>query len=184
MDNGEHYDAQLELARLRENAATGGAIAALEAALYIYPYDAQPHEDLARLYARARTGRRWRAPAARCWRSTRSTAPRRITSSPTPTGVRAIDLRRASEILYALEIAPNYVQAQELLLLALRRQRPGAVTVPDRISPASPPGINPTLEAHRWMTTHPADALAGGRRPRAGRRPGQRYRACARSSAS
>ena len=46
--NAEHYPAQLELAKLRakrgDNAA---AAAALEGAVYIYPYDIELHQDLA-----------------------------------------------------------------------------------------------------------------------------------------
>jgi len=118
--NSEHYEAHLHLARLRaERDDHPGAAAALEAALFIYPYDLDVHRDLAKHLARLE---RW-DEAARERRAV-------LTLDPVDKAEAHYQLAFAYEragnrssaheqILYALEIAPNYFEAQELLL-ALR----------------------------------------------------------------
>ncbi|MDJ0779851.1 MAG: tetratricopeptide repeat protein [Gammaproteobacteria bacterium] len=115
--NGESYGAQLELARLRDRRGAGeAAAAALEAALYIYPYEAEPWADLARLY-RARAD--W-PQVARVRRALlaldpvdRAEAHFQLADAYWRAGDRS---SAREQILYSLEIAPNYVSAQELLL--------------------------------------------------------------------
>ncbi len=123
--NAENYRAQLELARLRdERGESDGAIAALEAALYIFPYDAGPHADLARLY----TARENWSQAARTRRALlaldpvdRAEAHYQLANAYWRSGDRSA---AREQILYSLEIAPNYVSAQELLLALV--DSPGA----------------------------------------------------------
>ena len=118
--NAEHYQAQLQLARLRaERGDHAGAAAALEAAIFIYPYDIDVHRDLAEQLA---LGERWQQ-VAREWRAVlalnpvdRAEAHYRLAEAYARAGNRS---SAREQILYALEIAPNYYQAQELLL-ALR----------------------------------------------------------------
>jgi len=118
--NAEHYEAQLQLARLRaERGDHAGAAAALEAAIFIYPYDIDVHRNLAEQLAR---GERWQR-VAREWRAVlalnpvdRAEAHYRLAEAYARAGNRS---SAREQILYALEIAPNYYQAQELLL-ALR----------------------------------------------------------------
>jgi len=124
--NAEHYEAQRQLADLR--AARGddaGAADALQAAIYIYPYDPELHRELADHLERLR---RWQAAA----RERRAL----LALDPVDRAEAHYQLARAyrhagnrssarEQILYALEIAPNYYQAQELLL-DLRQPSPGA----------------------------------------------------------
>ncbi len=115
--NAEHYPAQRQLAKLR--AARGdyaGAAEALQAAIYIYPYDPDLHEELAGHLERLE---RWQA-AARERRALlaldpvdRAEAHYRLARAYQHAGNRS---SAREQILYALEIAPNYYQAQELLL--------------------------------------------------------------------
>jgi tetratricopeptide (TPR) repeat protein len=119
--NAEHYPAQLELAKLRaQRGDRAAAAAALEDAVYIYPYDLELHQDLAS-YQTALGN--WDAVARE----------RRALLALDPVDkaeayyqlawayARAGNRSSAREqILYALEIAPNYHRAQELLL-ALRK---------------------------------------------------------------
>ena len=122
--NSEHYPAQLELARLRMRRDDhAGAIEALQGAIYIYPYDAQAHADLAELQAGLGN---WEL-AARERRALlaldpvdRAEAHYQLAYAYQRAGNRS---SAREQILYALEIAPNYFRAQELLL-SLRESMP------------------------------------------------------------
>ncbi len=115
--NAEHYEAHLQLARLRAGRGDPeGAAAALEAALFIYPYDLEVHRDLARHLSHLE---RW-DEAARERRAVlaldpvdRAEAYYQLAHTYERAGNRS---SAREQILYALEIAPNYFQAQELLL--------------------------------------------------------------------
>ena len=115
--NAEHYEAHLQLARLRaESADYSGAAAALEAAIYIYPYDLDVHRELAEYQARLG---RWNQ-ASRERRAVlaldpvdRAEAHYQLAYAYDRAGNRSL---AREQILYALEIAPNYFQAQTLLL--------------------------------------------------------------------
>ena len=115
--NAEHYDAHLLLARLRaELDDAAGAAAALQAAIFIYPYDLDVHRDLAEQLARLE---RWEE-AARERRAVltldpvdKAQAHYRLAFAYERAGDRS---SAREQILYALEIAPNYFEAQELLL--------------------------------------------------------------------
>jgi Tfp pilus assembly protein PilF len=124
--NAGHYPALLELAKLRvkrgDNAA---ASAALEDAIYIYPYELELHQDLAGYLT-----------ALGNW--DRVTRERRALLALDPVDKAeahyqlAFAYERAGnrssareQILYALEIAPNFQRAQELLL-SLRATTPAA----------------------------------------------------------
>jgi len=124
--NAEHYPAQLELAKLHakrdDNAA---AAAALESAVYIYPYELELHQDLAAYQA-----------ALGNWE--RVTRERRVLLALDPVDRAEAHYQLAlayehagnrssahEQILYALEIAPNFQRAQELLL-SLRATTPAA----------------------------------------------------------
>jgi len=115
--NAEHYEAHLQLAHLRrERGDHAAAAAALEAAIYIYPYDLDLHRDLAE--QQARLGR-W-SETARARRAVlaldpvdRAEAHYQLALAYERAGNRS---SAREQILYALEIAPNYFQAQSLLL--------------------------------------------------------------------
>jgi len=124
--NAEHYPAQLKLAKLRaQRGDRAAAAAALEAAIYIYPYDLELHRDLASYQADLGN---WEAVA----RERRAL----LALDPVDKAEAFYQLAWAYEragnrssareqILYALEIAPNYYRAQELLL-TLRKTTPAA----------------------------------------------------------
>jgi Tfp pilus assembly protein PilF len=113
----QNYEAWVKLADLRT--ATGdraGAAAALEQAMYVHPYDPAAHAKLADLYTSLN-------------RSRDAVRERRAIVALHPTDVAgarfalALALERAgefaaarTEVLRALEIAPSYAPAQELLL--------------------------------------------------------------------
>ncbi|MGD2172837.1 MAG: tetratricopeptide repeat protein, partial [Gammaproteobacteria bacterium] len=127
--NSEHYEAQQLLAELR--AARGdhaGAAEALQAAIYIYPYDPELHSALAGHFEKLR---RW-PDAARERRAV-------LALDPVDPAEAHYQLARAyqqggnrssarEQILYALEIAPNYYRAQELLLALRQTGTPAAET--------------------------------------------------------
>jgi cellulose synthase operon protein C len=111
------YDAHIELADLLE--ATGdrsGAADVLERAMYIHPYDADVHDRMARLYAgdgRHSKAVRERRAIVALSPVDRADALYRLAVALFDAGDR-VQARR--EVLRALEIAPNYPAAQELLL--------------------------------------------------------------------
>ena len=115
--NGGHYEAQLELATLLEQAGdTTGAAAALEQAIFVSPYDVGVHERLATLFARLGD----RAHAVRERRAVVALAP---VDMPDALYRLAVALSEAGElpaarreVLRALELAPSFAPAQELLL--------------------------------------------------------------------
>jgi tetratricopeptide (TPR) repeat protein len=115
--NGTHYQAHLELAALlTELGDPAGAATALERAIYISPYDVTVHQRLAALA----TGLGDRRRAVRERRAVVALAPVDIVDALyqlavalAAAGDRA-DARR--QVLRALELAPNYAPAQELLL--------------------------------------------------------------------
>ena len=119
--NAEHYEAQRRLAQLRaDRGDIEGAVEALDAAIYIYPYDIELHRQLAGYLAELG---RWQQ-AARERRAVLALDPVDLAEAHyqlAKTYQRSGDRSSAREqILYALEIAPNYYRAQELLL-ALRQ---------------------------------------------------------------
>ena len=125
--NAEHYPALLELAKLRakrgDNAA---AAAALERAIYIYPYEIELHQELAGYQASLGN---W-DQVARARRALlaldpvdRAEAFYQLALAYERAGNRS---SAHEQILYALEIAPNFQRAQELLL-ALRASTPAAM---------------------------------------------------------
>jgi cellulose synthase operon protein C len=128
-----HYKAHLELADLRERLGDrAGAAAALDAALYIYPYDAAVHARLAALYA----GLGERAKVVRERRAVVALAPVDAAEAHYQLALAYYEAGDAAaarrELLRALEMAPGFERAQELLL-KLRES-------PSRTGTASPPG--------------------------------------------
>jgi len=124
--NAEHYPALLELAKLRaQRGDNAGAAAALESAIYIYPYEIELHQELAGYQAALGD---W-AQVARARRALLALDP---VDRAEAFYQLALAYQRAGnrssaheQILYALEIAPNFQRAQELLL-ALRASTPAA----------------------------------------------------------
>ena len=115
--NDSHYRGQLELATLREaEGDLSGAAAALDRALYISPFEPVVHERLAALYTRLGD----RAGVVRARRSLIALDPvdrpealyqlaLALVEAGDPAGARR-------EVLRALELAPRFQRAQELLL--------------------------------------------------------------------
>jgi tetratricopeptide (TPR) repeat protein len=111
------YDAHIALADLLERTGDeAGAADVLERAMYVHPYDAAVHDRMARLYTA--TGRH--AKAVRERRAivalkpvNRADALYRLAAALFAAGDRS-EARR--QVLRSLEIAPNYVEAQQLLL--------------------------------------------------------------------
>lgn len=124
--NAEHYPAQLELAKLRvKRGDIAAAAAALEGAVYIYPYDLDLHRDLAAYHTSLGNWER----VARARRALlaldpvdRAEAHYQLAFAYERAGNRS---SAREQILYALEIAPNFQRAQELLL-SLRAATPAA----------------------------------------------------------
>ena len=124
--NAEHYPAQLELAKLRfKSGDIAAAAAALEGAVYIYPYDLELHQDLASYQASLGNWERV-AHARRALLALdpvdKAEAHYQLAFAYERAGNRS---SAREQILYALEIAPNFQRAQELLL-ALRAAAPAA----------------------------------------------------------
>jgi tetratricopeptide (TPR) repeat protein len=124
--NAEHYPAQLELAKLRvKRGAHAAAAQALEGAIYIYPFDLDLHQDLASQHTILGN---WEL-VVRERRALLALDPVDKAEAHYQLGYayeRAGDRSSAREqILYALEIAPNFYRAQELLL-SLRAKTPAA----------------------------------------------------------
>jgi tetratricopeptide (TPR) repeat protein len=123
-----HYDVWLELAEVKEAMGDlGGAVSALEQALYVYPFEVRVHVRLAELAARLGD---W----GRAVRERRAV----VALRPTDMAEAEYQLARAyfgagdieaarRVVLRALERAPSFREAQELLL-AIRsaRQEDGA----------------------------------------------------------
>jgi tetratricopeptide (TPR) repeat protein len=124
--NAEHYPAQLELAKLRvKRGDIAAAAAALEGAIYIYPYDPELHLDLASYHTSLGNWER----VARARRALlaldpvdKAEAHYQLAFAYERTGNRS---SAREQILYALEFAPNFQRAQELLL-SLRAATPVA----------------------------------------------------------
>jgi len=116
--NAEHYQAHVDLAMLRaELGDTAGAAEALERAIYIFPYDIELHQRLASLradLAQWEMVARERRAVLALDPVDKAEAHYQLANAYHKAGNR---LSARSEILYSLEIAPNYFQAQELLLL-------------------------------------------------------------------
>ena len=115
--NADNYPAQTELGLLRhQRGDTAGAIAALEAAAYIYPYDFGLHRRLAEYHAEFEN---WPA-VIRARRALLALNPVDLAEAHYQLAVaHERNGNRSSareQILYSLEIAPNYVRAQDLLL--------------------------------------------------------------------
>lgn len=127
--NAEHYEGQELLAELRATRGdSAGAAEALRAGIYIYPYDPELHRALAGHFERLG---RWQDVA----RERRAV----LALDPADLAEAHYQLARAYErggnrssareqILYALEIAPNYYRAQELLLALRQPDIPAAET--------------------------------------------------------
>jgi cellulose synthase operon protein C len=124
--NAEHYPAHVELAGIRlRNGDAEGAIDVLQRAIFIYPYDPQLHRDLAEQHAELGN---WEL-AARERRALlaldpvdRAEAHYQLALAYDRAGNRS---SAREQILYALEIAPNYYRAQDLLL-SLRAAAPAS----------------------------------------------------------
>ena len=121
--NAEHYEAHLQLAKLRaENSNFVGAADALERAIYIYPYDMQLHQDLALHLARLglwdKVARERRALLA-LDPVDKAEAFFQLAYAFDQAGNRS---SAREQILYALEIAPNFYRAQTLLLSLIDTQ--------------------------------------------------------------
>ncbi len=122
--NERHYDALLELGNLRRQLNDElGTIDALSRAVYLYPFDMELHTRLAELYA----GRgRW----AEAVTERRAVLALRPVDRADAIYQLALTYYRAGNILearryvlQALERAPNFAEAQELLL-AIHEQHP------------------------------------------------------------
>jgi tetratricopeptide (TPR) repeat protein len=115
--NERHYRAHLELAKLLEQRGDGQqAAATLERALYVWPFDAAVHEKLAALGAAS-------GHHARVVRARRSLVALDPVDKPEALYQLALALAEAGdpagarkEVLKALELAPRFQRAQELLL--------------------------------------------------------------------
>lgn len=128
--NAEHYEANLQLAELRaQRGDPAAAAAALEAAIYIFPYDAPLHDSLARHLA-----------SLDDWDLVVRERRALLALNPVDQAEAFYQLAYAYEragdsvsareqILYALEIAPNFSRAQELLL-ALHGIEPAPAAAP------------------------------------------------------
>jgi tetratricopeptide (TPR) repeat protein len=115
--NERDYDAHIALAALLEEQGDARAAAdMLERAQYIHPYDAAVHDRMARLYAQteqhAKVVRERRAILALA-PANRADALYRLAVALVAAGDRT-EARR--QVLRALEVAPNFTEAQTLLL--------------------------------------------------------------------
>jgi tetratricopeptide (TPR) repeat protein len=112
-----HYRAHVLLAKLREEAGDfAGAVEVLDRALYISPFDPAVHERMAALYAR----RGDRPGVVRARRSLVALDPVDRPEALYQLAVALADAGEARaarrEVLRALELAPRFQRAQELLL--------------------------------------------------------------------
>jgi tetratricopeptide (TPR) repeat protein len=124
--NEDNYVANVELARVLEQLGdSAGAAAALERAMFISPYDAPQHVRLASLYARLgnRLGAvRERQAVVALNPVDRAEALYQLALAYFEAGDGQAARR---EVLKALEDAPNFEKAQELLLRLQRANRSG-----------------------------------------------------------
>jgi len=119
--NESHYPAHIDLADvLQALGDDAGAAVMLERSIYIYPYDIGIHTRLAELYAKT-------ADRKRAVRERRAVVALNPVDRPEALYQLAVSLREAgdaagarTQVLRALEEAPNFEKAQEFLL-ALRR---------------------------------------------------------------
>jgi cellulose synthase operon protein C len=123
-----HYQGQVELARLlEEDGDLAGAAASLDRALYISPFESALHERLAALDAR----RGDRAGVVRARRSLVALDPVDRPEALYQLALALVEAGDAAgarrEVLHALEIAPRFQRAQELLL-RLHENRAGSGT--------------------------------------------------------
>ncbi|MFN2564038.1 MAG: tetratricopeptide repeat protein [Gemmatimonadaceae bacterium] len=121
LNDENHYDANVALADLLEQLGdTAGAAAALERTMYIHPYDPASHVRLARLYAALRDHKkavRERKAVVALNPVDRAEALYQLALAYRDAG----DVAAArKEVLRALEQAPSFEKAQDLLL-ALRQ---------------------------------------------------------------
>ncbi len=111
------YSANLELARLRESAGDmAGAAAAFNRAVWIFPYEIEPHRRLAELSASlgdADTAVRERRAIVGLRPTDMADARYQLATALFAAGDTA---GARTEVLRALEIAPGFEQAQQLLL--------------------------------------------------------------------
>jgi tetratricopeptide (TPR) repeat protein len=124
--NEDHYAANIELATVLEQLAdSAGAAAALDRAMYISPYDAAQHVRLATLFARTgnKSGAvRERQAVVALAPVDRAEALYQLALAYYENG----DTQAARrEVLRALEDAPNFEKAQDLLLRLQRANRSG-----------------------------------------------------------
>jgi Flp pilus assembly protein TadD len=113
----QDYEAWLALSALRAKAGDGvGAATALEQAIYVHPYDPAVHERLAALYAAAKNLNgvvRERRAIVALKPVDRAAAYFQLALALEAAGDRA---GARTEVLRALEAAPGYEAAQDLLL--------------------------------------------------------------------
>ncbi|MFC1664153.1 tetratricopeptide repeat protein [Pseudomonadota bacterium] len=122
--NAEHYQAHIHLAMVRaELEDIAGAAKALERAIYIYPFDLELHQHLAGYYSRLGSWKgvsRERRAVLALDPVDKAEAYYQLAHAYSRSGQRKL---ARQEILFALEIAPNFYRAQELLL-SLRKPVP------------------------------------------------------------
>ena len=112
-----NYDALLELAALQESAGDiAGAAATLDRALYIYPFDPVVHTRLAEHFGRTNqhaNAVRERAAVVALNPVDKAEALYQLAAAHARAGDRNAARR---DVLRALEVAPSFEKAQELLL--------------------------------------------------------------------
>jgi tetratricopeptide (TPR) repeat protein len=115
--NAESYEAHMKLAGLYETLGdSSGAADALARAVYIYPFEPQLHEQLARLYEKMNNwpgAIREHAAVIALKPADMAQARYQLAYAYARAGQRQAARR---ELLQALELAPNYPEALELLL--------------------------------------------------------------------
>jgi tetratricopeptide (TPR) repeat protein len=125
--NEDHIGANVELANVLEQLGdSAGAASALDRAMYISPYDAALHVRLANLFARTGNKRgavRERQAVVALNPVDRAEALYQLALAYYEAGDGQAARR---EVLRALEDAPNFEKAQELLLRLQRANRSGA----------------------------------------------------------
>ncbi len=115
--NESHYLAGVEEARIREEMGdVGGAAAALDRAIWVHPYEIEVHQQLAELMTR---NERWQE-AVRERKAVVALEPTDRAEAHYQLALAHMNAGQAAEartqVLRALEVAPNYEDALELLL--------------------------------------------------------------------